>query len=167
MNIAFTWHRDIQLFKTLKEKNIKYNEFLDILEKEIKNNHKKQNIYFVWWSDWFDNIIWNILVKLWYKYILKLSEKDITIRKYRNKYQKNIFNTVYKNAYKIEIIKWWYIKRDKELIKNANILIAFIDDNRIKNSWTWITINLFFKKNNWKKISIKNINNWNFLKIIK
>lgn len=167
MNIAFTWHRDEQFYKTLKKNNILYKDFVLFLEEYLIKNFDKQNdIFFVWGSDWFDNIVWWLLAKNNYKYILKLSEKDKNMRNYWNNFQKKLFKKVYDNAYKIDIIEWSYIKRDEELIKNANILIAFIDDKKIMKSWTWTTINLFLKYNYSNNMTINNIYN-NFLKIIK
>ena len=81
MNISFTWHRITQLKNTLLKNNINFNIFLEDLKNYIlKNFNKGKNIFFVWWSDWFDNIIGEILAKNWFKYILMLSKNNENYR---------------------------------------------------------------------------------------
>jgi len=168
MNVAITWHRKDALSLLLKEQKIKYDDFINVLDHFILNNFdKEQDIFYVWWSDWFDNIISDILIKNWYKYILKLSEKDKGWREYWNKDDIDLFNRIKNNAIQIETIPWSYIKRDYELIKKADKLIMFINPWKIGKSWTWTTFELFIKENIEKNINISNIKkDYSFLKII-
>jgi len=160
MNIAITWHRKNALLSYLKENKIKYNDFINASEDFlISNFDKDKDLFFVGGSDWFDNIFTDLLIKHWYKYNLKLSEKDKEWRQNRNKDDFDLFNRISENALSIQYVDWSYIKRDYELIKEADRLIMFITPWKIWKSWTWTTFELFFKKNIWKEIIIKNINN--------
>lgn len=167
MKIAFTWHRKYELLNIIKEYNISYIYFEDILTKYLLNNFdNKKDIFYVGGSDWFDNIIANILLKNNFSYILKLSEKDITWRDYRDNKEHLLIKRIKEHAIRIDIIPWWYIKRNNELIKEVDILIMFIWEHKIWKSWTWTTFNMFIKNNFNKHIIIENLLGKPFLKLI-
>jgi len=159
--IAVTWHRSEQLMKTLKLRNLNYGSFIEILEDFILSLYKKNKniIFHIGWSDWMDNIVGEILLKNNIPYVLFTTEKDLGWRWNRDSSEFELFNNIKRNASKINISKW-FLKRDREMIKDADNLLMFLDKNRIPKSGTYYTFT-YFIKNIYKKskdIKIKTIN---------
>lgn len=143
--VCVTGHRMEKLQKISRKENFSKNDFYNEIKLIINENIDKDNTIFkLWWCDWFDNIMWKILIELWYKFELYIPSFDLYWRKYWDKEEMDLFKDIKDKALKVVSVQWSYIARDKELANWSNIILSFCSD---KNSWTWKTI-WFFEKHN-------------------
>ena len=139
--VVVTWHSEWKMNYALSEKNISLEDFRKEVEEEIlKNFDKEKFIFRIWWCDWFDNLVWEILIKNWYDYILAVPSFDKNWRDYRSKSEMELFNKIKKNAKRFNSVKWWYYERNAFLAKTWWSLLAFCKSFA---SWTWQTIRMY------------------------
>ena len=148
IHVLITWHQESTLKQFWLKEKLTREQFIrkyiiDNLNKYFQD--KEKYIFHVWWCDWWDNMIWNVLSDMWYEYELFVPYFDINWRNYWNSIQNKEYDNTKKNAKTIHIVNWWYLKRNIALAKWCTSIFSFI--TRIK-SWTKHTINCFYKNNN-------------------
>lgn len=149
--VTITGHRELKIKKYCWNN---LNNFKEELEKIILQFFNKENTIFkIGGCDWFDNIVWELLIKNNFKFILAIPLKDINWRDYRTLKEKELFNKIKEQSQSVVIINWGYLKRDEFLAENTQKLLSFCKE---ENSWTSKTINMFLK-NNYHKVLKKQL----------
>lgn len=155
IHVLITWHSEDTLKQFWLKEKLTRDQFI---QKYIIDNlntyfqEKEKYIFHVWWCDWWDNMIWNVLSDMWYEYELFVPYFDINWRKYWNSIQNKEYDNTKKNAKTIHIVDWSYLKRNRELAKWCTSVFSFIKKMR---SWTKYTIDCFYQNN---KRDIPNLN---------